>query len=226
MKKLIIFDYDGTLADTSPGIQYCYNTTAMGMGFSPHTNRQDFQGVIGGPLEKGFKRLWPQMTEKLVPKAVLQYRQIYADEGIRMPAPLYEDMKNTLLTLKKTGIYLAIATLKHERFIQKMLIMNEIEELFDAVCAYRNGEEKRDLLLKACALVKVCPKDCLLVGDSAYDGQGAQSVSMEFAAALYGWGFQTEEEASPYSPCFCLKRPAELLDYLRLKHKIANKTIR
>lgn len=44
MKKLIIFDYDGTLADTSPGIRYCYNTTASSMGFAPRLNRKDFLG--------------------------------------------------------------------------------------------------------------------------------------------------------------------------------------
>ena len=54
-KKLIIFDYDGTMSDTSPGIMHCYNTAAGELGLPPHTRREDFVGVIGGPLEKGFR---------------------------------------------------------------------------------------------------------------------------------------------------------------------------
>ena len=49
MKRLIIFDYDGTLADTSPGICHCYNKTASEMGYTPHSARDNFYGVIGVP---------------------------------------------------------------------------------------------------------------------------------------------------------------------------------
>ena len=131
MKKLIIFDYDGTLADTSPGIRYCYNTTAASMGFAPRLHREDFFGVIGASLEEGFLRLWPDMPQQLLPHAVANYRTLYAKKGKDLPAPLYEGVQQTLLQLKRMGLLLAVATLKHEQFIYDMLRTNQ-----RVFCAY------------------------------------------------------------------------------------------
>lgn len=214
MKKLIIFDYDGTLADTSPGICHCYNATAASMGYAPHPERKDFYGVIGGSLEHGFPKLWPQMTQEQVKQAVIQYRERYATEGKALPAPLYNGMKETLEKLKQSGFKLAVATLKHERFIRDMLRDNGIDFLFDAVCAYRGKETKSDLLREACSLTGISPQESVLVGDSAFDGQGAESIPMDFVAVLYGWGFREKSETAPYHPAAVIQYPPELVVYL------------
>lgn len=211
MKQLVIFDFDGTIADTSPGIRHCYNATAAAMGYAPHLEREDFFGVIGGSLEHGFARLWPQMSSEEVARAVTEYRERYAKEGVLLPAPLYPEMKETLEALKAKGMKLAVATLKHKRFIRQMMESLEIYHLFDAVCAYQNGETKQQLLEEACHLTEATAKESLLVGDSAYDGEGAQASGMAFAAALYGWGFRREEDAAPYCPVKYLHSPGELL---------------
>lgn len=214
MKKLIIFDYDGTLADTSPGIRYCYNTTASSMGFAPRLNRKDFLGVIGASLEEGFLRLWPDMPQRLLPHAVANYRMLYAKKGKDLPAPLYDGVEQVLLQLKRMGVLLAVATLKHEQFIYDMLRANQIAGLFDAVCAYKGREKKSDLLKAACRCTNIHPEKSLLVGDSAFDGQGAQSIPMDFVAALYGWGFQDETEASFYRPVGSLRCFSDLVKLL------------
>lgn len=216
MKKLVIFDFDGTIADTSPGIRHCYNATAAAMGYTPHPEREDFYGIIGGSLEHGFAKLWPQMRQEEIQQAVTEYRGRYASQGIALPAPLYPGMKETLEALKAKGFYLAIATLKHKRFIGRMLEDLKINRLFDAVCAYQNGETKQDLLEEACHLAGAAPKESLLVGDSTFDGQGAQACGMEFAAALYGWGFRGEEDTAPYHPVACLRQPQDLAAVLGL----------
>ena len=214
MKKLIIFDYDGTLADTSPGIRYCYNTTASSMGFAPRLNRKDFFGVFGPSLEEGFLRLWPDMPQRLLPHAVANYRMLYAKKGKDLPAPLYDGVEQVLLQLKRMGVLLAVATLKHEQFIYDMLRANQIAGLFDAVCAYKGREKKSDLLKAACRCTNIHPEKSLLVGDSAFDGQGAQSIPMDFVAALYGWGFQDETEASFYRPVGSLRCFSDLVKLL------------
>ncbi len=218
MKRLIIFDYDGTLADTSPGICHCYNKTASEMGYTPHSARDDFYGVIGGSLEHGFSTLWPTMPTEQVTDAVIRYRELYAQEGRFLPAPLYNGMRETLETLKKLGFSLAVATLKHERFIHDMLRDNRIESLFDTVCAYRSNESKSDLLREACQIAGISPSQSLLVGDSAFDGKGAQMIPMDFAAVLYGWGFRQKEDTLPYVPCIVLHTPEELIPFLNFSY--------
>ena len=57
MKKLIIIGFDGTIADTAPGILYCMNTTALSMGYTP-VSHEELYGVIGVSLEQGFMKLY------------------------------------------------------------------------------------------------------------------------------------------------------------------------
>ena len=64
MKKLVVFGFDGTLADTAPGILYCFNTTAVAMGYEP-VEHSALYGVIGAPLEYGFKTLFNMSDDEI-----------------------------------------------------------------------------------------------------------------------------------------------------------------
>ena len=214
MKKLILFDFDGTLADTSEGIRACYNETAVSMGFLPRGNRDDFFGIIGGSLEHGFVTLWPEMTDSQIGEAVIEYRRLYSQKGVLKPVYLYPGMKETLDSLQKKGYLLGVATLKHSRFAGELLEKLSIQKYFTILCAYTGSETKRDLLELACQKAKTNPSECLLVGDSPFDGEGAKAFGMDFAAALYGWGFRTKQEALAYHPVICLKSPSDLLNIL------------
>ena len=71
MKKLVVFGFDGTLADTAPGILYCFNTTAVAMGYEP-VEHSALYGVIGAPLEYGFKTLFNMSDDEIVCRKELQ----------------------------------------------------------------------------------------------------------------------------------------------------------
>ncbi len=82
MKKLVIFGFDGTLADTAPGILYCFNTTAVAMGYEP-VEHSALYGVIGAPLEYGFKTLF-NMSDDEIEYAVKNYSKLYSQKGKEM----------------------------------------------------------------------------------------------------------------------------------------------
>ena len=198
MKKLIIIGFDGTIANTAPGILYCMNTTALSMGYTP-VSHEELYGVIGVSLEQGFMKLYG-MKEDEIEYAMNQYSKLYSIKGEEMIL-IYDGIDDSLKKLKESGFKLAIVTQKNEKFINNMLgVYNYIGDLFDTVCATNVERDmtKTDMLLKVCADLEVEPSDALFVGDSYVDAEAAQEAGVDFAAVLYGWGFRKKADAEQY----------------------------
>lgn len=198
MKKLVIFGFDGTIADTSPGILYCFNTTATAMGYQP-VDHDSLYGVIGISLENGFRKLFG-MKDDEIEYAAKNYSKLYSQKG-KVMFSLYPGIENTLKELRGEGCKIAIATQKHRMFTSDMLEVYDIADLFDAVCAtdVNTNLTKSDLILQACEQTGVNVEDAILIGDSDVDAEGAAKVGIDFAAVLFGWGFKTKEEAKEFN---------------------------
>ncbi len=199
MKKLVIIGFDGTIADTAPGILYCMNTTALSMGYTPVAH-DALYGVIGVSLEQGFMNLYG-MKEDEIEYAMNQYSKLYSIKGEEMIL-IYDGIPEALQKLKADGMKLAIATQKNEKFINNMLaVYSYIGCLFDTVCATNVEREmtKTDMLRQVCADLEVDPAEAVFVGDSYVDAIAAQEAGVDFAAALYGWGFRSQEDAEQYN---------------------------
>ncbi len=209
MKKLIIFGFDGTLADTSPGVLHCFNTTATSMGFQP-VDRKSMYGIIGFPLEAGLRKLF-DMNDDEIEYAINNYSKLYSMKGKEMFL-LYDGMEETLCKLKNDGYMLAIATQKHDMYTRDMLKAHGLEKLFDAVCATDVGMDmyKSNLLRRACGQLSVSPEDSIFLGDNYIDANGAAEVGMDFAAILYGWGFRSKQEAEQYNCRLYINNPREI----------------
>ena len=193
--RLVIFDLDGTLLDTSAGIIACYNETAVQFGYAPR-EKQHFQGVIGGSLQSGFAALYG-MDDQTAGKAVTQYRILYALKGIYMYSE-YPGIPGLLASLREQGVHTAVATLKLERFAEDMLRHARLLGYFDAVfgAGLDASLTKAQLLQKAMDHCGAEPSQTVLVGDSAYDARGAREAGIGFIAVTYGWGFADAGEAT------------------------------
>lgn len=209
MKKLVILGFDGTFADTSPGIMYCFNTTATAMGYSP-VDHETLCTAIGIPLEAGFKKLF-NMSDDEIEYASNNYSKLYSQKGKEM-FTMYDEMEKTLEELKSKGCKLAIATQKHSMYTKDMLEASDTAKFFDAVCAtdVDTNLEKSDLLLLACEKTGVDVSDAVLIGDSEVDALGAEKIGMDFAAALYGCGFKSREDAEKFNCKAYIKSASEI----------------
>ena len=187
MKKLIIIGYDGTIADTSPGILYCMNTTANAMGYTP-VHHDALYGVIGVSLEDGFMSLYG-MKEDEIEYAMNNYSKLYSIKGEEMFL-IYDGIEDALML----GVY------------------NTIGELFDMVVAtdVDIDREKSDMLRLVLDELHVPVEESIFIGDSFVDALAAQEVGMDFAAALYGWGFRSPADAEKYNCALCLNNPKEI----------------
>jgi len=194
MKKLIMFDLDGTLMDTSPGIISCYNETAAHFGFE-QKEKHRFHGVIGCPLKSGFVNLFG-MGDTLADQAVAHYRGLYEQKGMHM-YEVYPGIVELLAKLTAQGVYTAVATLKLEKFAKIMLAEAGLSFTPGAIFGEDGtGLSKAHLLHLAMAHTNTTPTQSVLVGDSIFDAQGAQHAGCDFVAVTYGWGFVDAQDAA------------------------------
>ena len=209
--KLIIFDFDGTLADTSEGILNCHKHALVAMG-RPEPADEELAGIIGGQLLKTYIERFGFSEEDAV-KAVKIYRDRYAEKGI-YEFKFYDGIKEVLTNLKERGYKTAIATLKAERFAKIMVEEKGFADLFDVV----HGVDEQDILTKS-DLIDMCINetntekvDSIMVGDSKNDAVGAQKSGIDFLALTYGFGLKTIEELNEANAKFIVASPLEILE--------------
>lgn len=190
--KLIIFDLDGTLADTSQGIYNCHRYVNLKMKGDILTDDK-LCGVIGGPLLKLYTERfgYNEVDAKL---AISMYREHYTIEGIKGTS-LYPGMEDFLKQLKKEGYLVAVATLKSEKLAKSLLDELCVSKYFNII----HGIDDKDTLTKA-SLIKMCmqelkcdPQNSVLIGDSLHDAKGAIESDVDFIAVTYGFGFKHDE---------------------------------
>lgn len=191
--KLVIFDFDGTIADTSSGIldSHRYALQAMGRDVP---SESELRKVIGGNLLRTYIDVFDFEEEK-AREAVKIYRERYAKEGIHM-ATLYPGVSNLLQNLKEAGLKIGVATLKAEKFAEVMLVEFGISELFDSVCGMdeNDGLSKAGLIKKCCSQCGISEDNAILIGDSNNDFIGAQTAGVGFLGVTYGFGFKKKEK--------------------------------
>ena len=187
--KLVIFDFDGTIADTSPGMidSHIYTLKSMGREVP---DKNALLNVIGGQLLKTYVENFG-FEEPLARKAVKIYRNRYEEKGIHM-ANLYPGFKELLIFLKLNGYKIGIATLKAEKFAKEMLKEFQIAEYFDVVCGMDENDKlaKSDLIKKCSNICSVLASETILIGDSINDWNGARTAKVGFIGVTYGFGFK------------------------------------
>ena len=210
--KLVIFDLDGTLADTSQGIYNAHRHTANKMGIVLDENA--LNGVIGGELLQIYKERF-YLADHEARRAVEIYRLWYQKNGI-FQAEIYPGIVELLLDLKSKGIKLAVATLKREDFAKKMLEDMGVAKMFDHILGMdiEDTLNKEKLLRKCVELSNVKADETVLVGDSIYDAKGAGACEMNFIGVTYGFGFSDKKNINSVESIFVADTPKEVSDFL------------
>lgn len=107
--KLIIFDFDGTLADTTATILATYGMAIAELGADSRTDAE-CKATIGIPLKEGFRQLFPDFSESRLNECVNTYRRIFNENKQRLVPQLYPGVKETLDELAGTGVQMTIAS--------------------------------------------------------------------------------------------------------------------
>lgn len=188
-----IFDLDGTLTESEPGIVRSVQYALAQMGIEGYS-REDLRFVVGPPLMHSFQNALG-MTQADAYRAVALYKERYAVKGC-FENSVYPGVPALLRSLKAQGAYLAVATAKPEPFARKILAHFGLDRYFDAVAAPRDEDEAP---FKERLVRKALPQgDCraCMVGDRDLDILAGKACGIDTVGALYGYGDRAELEGA------------------------------
>ncbi|MBQ4225694.1 MAG: HAD-IA family hydrolase [Oscillospiraceae bacterium] len=189
----VLFDLDGTLTDSAPGILNCVRYALDRMGLPEPENMLRF---VGPPLIVSFGEFCGLDSARAA-EAVGYYRERYRDIGIFENKP-YDGVFPMLDSLKAAGIRLAVATGKPEAFslriLEKFGLMGYFEFLGGDDFEGSRKEKHTVIEYVLSALGDPDREGVLMVGDRMHDVIGAHESGIKCLGALWGYGGSTELE--------------------------------
>lgn len=206
--RCIIFDFDGTINDTSPGIYATFRKVLSHFGVD--YSDVDLSRHIGPPLEYTYEHL---VGKQNMDEAIKLHYKVFADDNAAQNSHLYDGIKQTIAALKNHGYVIAIASSKYEPHAVESLAYFGLSQYFDYV--YGQTERRGYKIEVLRQLIDDHNWDrskCLMIGDTFYDAEGAAANKVDFLAVSYGFGHMNELlKGNPVAIADSPKQIADLL---------------
>ena len=209
--RLVLFDLDGTLVDSSPGIHASVRHAAVALGL-PEPTAPQLRGMVGPPLQDGFALVLGVPVAD-VGRAVAAYREHYA-AGALLQATVHDGVPDLLAALRAAGVTLAVATSKPEPFAVRLLEHTGLLPAFASVHgATMDGLVRhKDQVVAAALTAHPDGRTPVLVGDRSHDVLGAAAHGLPCIGA--GWGPAEDGELETAGAVAVAATPADVLTVL------------
>jgi len=213
MKK-ILFDLDGTITDSFEGITKCVQYALKTQGIEVK-DLNELRPFIGPPLKYSYQKYYgfdDKITEFLIEK----YRERFDKIGI-FENKVYPGVEECLKNLKENGYSIALASSKPEEACKRILKKHGLDGYFDEIVgATLDGSisTKKEVLKEVFKRMQIIDsKECILIGDTIFDVEGAKEAGMECIGVSYGFGERTEmEKAGALCVCDNLKEVEKYIE--------------
>ena len=209
----VLFDFDGTIMDTSEGIYNSFDYALKSFGI-PLPGHDSYKKMVGPPLMYSFQTFFGFDEEK-ARLAMTRYREYYTPHGVYQ-ASVYPGIPEMLSELKKRGYAICLATSKPEKYARELLEKNGLDGYFNLIAGSDIGETRvKKSEIVQFVLEKQGVKDsesCVMVGDRLYDAEGAIANGVPCVGVL--WGFGSREELIDAKCIALASNPADLLELL------------
>ncbi|MGH7778608.1 MAG: HAD hydrolase-like protein [Candidatus Binataceae bacterium] len=202
----LLFDLDGTLTDSRPGIIRSIQYAVRTLGAEPPPE-ESLGWCVGPPMRENFARLFGTRDKHHIDRAYAHYLERYESIGYR-ENQVYEGIVETLSVLAP-GRRLFVATSKLKPSALKILAEFKLREFFEGVFGSdQDGRlsDKRELVPYVLRAAGLKPQRSAMIGDRLHDIEGGRAAGILTIAAGWGYGTSTELGAAD---CFCAY-PAEL----------------
>lgn len=192
MERLVLFDMDGTIYDTSSGIINSYKHIIKKYRLK-EMNDDIIRGFIGQNLYSSIQNNFELSDEKTA-KAIMEYRQRYKMYGVEELKP-YDKLEYILNKLKTQGYKLGVATLKNEELAIDICKRQGTYKYFDVIKGMDYSESlSKSMIIDSCMrYCKINKSNTIMVGDSAGDMIGALDIGVSFIPVTYGYGLKNRE---------------------------------
>jgi phosphoglycolate phosphatase len=204
---VVMFDLDGTLSDSAPGI-----LRSLGHAFAlnglPALDAPTARALLGPPFHES---LPPLIGAAAVPDVIAAYRDHYGRAGMFDTSP-YPGVAAILADLRAVGVRLAVATSKPEHYAVPIIDHLGLAGLFDTIGGDElDGSRGTKALVIATVLARLGdpdPSTVLMVGDRSHDVEGARAHGI--ATIGVGWGYAPPGELAAARPQAICATPAAL----------------
>lgn len=216
MKKydILIFDLDGTILDTSPGILNSVRYAEKQMNFQ-EAPIDSIKSFLGPPPKTQYQRIYG-VDEKQAAMATTYHRQYGREKGM-YEAEVYDGIIELLQLLKMMKKKTAVATLKRKDIAQNIMSEFKLSAYFDIIEGMDDEEtlSKADIIRMVCSEVNTDISKAVLIGDSNYDAIGAKDAGVDFIGVTYGYGFHTKQDVKEYDSVGICETIGELIDFVK-----------
>ena len=192
---IVIFDFDGTVAETGRSITACVRYALEKLG-RPVPSMEILRKFVGPPLYNSF-RDFCGLSHEEAEQGVAFYRERYSAGGL-FECDIYPGFTPLLKALKANGAWVAVASGKPEKFLRRIIEHFGLTEYFDGVAGPDLGSHSSD---KTAQVLAVLPENAdlsraCMVGDRCFDVDAGKALGMHTIAVEYGYGNRAEFEAS------------------------------
>ncbi len=212
---IAIFDVDGTLFYTRPGIVAAIRDTVSELGMR-ELNEEEYDQFIGPPINQTFARVY-HLTDEQGVELARKFRARYKNEKYLCDGRVYDGMMETLEELTRRGVKIGVATYKQEPMALKICSFFGV----DRFAASIHGTDSTSSIKKP-EIINMCLEDtgctdksrAVMIGDTAFDAEGAVGIGTRFLGVSYGFGFKEETEVMNYAGAIGIAgSPKDILNY-------------
>ncbi|MGL4519814.1 MAG: HAD family hydrolase [Phocaeicola sp.] len=216
MKKLVIFDLDGTLLNTIGDLAAAVNHALTHYGYPTHTE-EEYRFFVGNGIAKLLERALPadKKTAQEVEQLMTQFLPYYTAHSADLTAP-YAGTIALLEKLQLAGYQLAVASNKHQAGTSELVALYFPTIQFISVLGQREGVAPKPhptIVHESVAAAGVTIEETLYVGDSNVDMETANNAGVDVVGVA--WGFRPRAELEAYAPLAVIDTPEELLNFVK-----------
>lgn len=216
MRKLAIFDLDGTLLNTIADLANSTNYALNKLGYPTHETAK-YNFMVGNGINKLFERALPEgdRTEENILRVRSEFIPYYDVHNADDSRP-YDGIPELLSSLQSEGIQIAVASNKYQAATEKLTARYFPEIHFTAVFGQREGVNVKPdptIVFDILKLAKTEKEEVIYIGDSGVDMQTAANAGI--TACGVTWGFRPRAELEQFEPAYIVNRPEEIKELLK-----------
>jgi len=207
-KKYIIFDFDGTLADTIPVMLTLIEGLAKEAGYNKEITEEDLEWIRNHELKdipRKFGIPWIK-----IPYLIIKGRDILNKQMFSVPP--CQGILEMVRTLEKKGYILAVLSSNRRDSIQEFIVVHDLAPFFDFVHSELNIFGKDKALLSLLRQYKMPIEESVYVGDEMRDIEACKKINLDCISVT--WGLNSVKSLQKYGAKWIATKPQDIVDLL------------
>lgn len=214
--QCVLFDLDGTLADTAPDLIAALNRAVLKHGFSPLSNEQIKPFISHGAVAM-IKQCTNNNINEAIQAEILENMLEDYQNNIADQTQLFAGIDNILEIIENKGLKWGVVTNKRQRFTNPLMAALNLTDRAACIISgdsTSNPKPHPEPLLTACKQANVKPEQCVYIGDAAHDIKAGKAAGMKTLAATYGY-LKSEDIPEHWGADILINSPDEILPLLK-----------